>query len=128
MPATPEREPPADPFSRLPDGATVTGASGARLIVLAGDIRARGLVKDNRSEASKALVSEVDSHTHTAGSDSANLEDQVNRVAEVWAEEQQKRDGQAGGPGGTGQSGSRPRRRRGGARPAAGAGGHPDPR
>lgn len=68
----------------------VAGASGARLIVLAGDIRARGLVKDNLSEASKALVSEVDSHTHTAGSDSANLEDQVNqRVAEVWAEEQQ---------------------------------------
>ena len=68
----------------------VASASGARLIVLAGDIRARGLVKDNLSEASQALLSEVDSHTHTAGAASANLEDQVNRhVAEVWAEEQQ---------------------------------------
>ena len=68
----------------------VARASGARLIVLAGDIRARGLVKDNLSEASQALVSEVDSHTHTGGADSANLEDQVNqRVAELWAEEQQ---------------------------------------
>lgn len=68
----------------------VAVASGARLIVLAGDIRARGLVKDNLSEASQALLSEVDSHTHTAGADSANLEDHVNQhVAEVWAEEQQ---------------------------------------
>ena len=68
----------------------VASASGARLIVLAGDIRARGLVKDNLSEASRALVSEVDSHTHTGGADSANLEDHVSQhVAEVWAEEQQ---------------------------------------
>jgi len=68
----------------------LASASGARLIVLAGDIRARGLVKDNLSEASQALVSEVDSHTHTAGADGANLEDHVNQhVAEVWAEEQQ---------------------------------------
>ncbi|MGN7202346.1 baeRF2 domain-containing protein [Arthrobacter sp. SAFR-044] len=67
----------------------VASSSGARLIVLAGDVRARGLVKDNLSEASRTLVSEVDSHTHTAGADSANLEDQVNRhVAELWAEEQ----------------------------------------
>ena len=68
----------------------VASASGARLIVLAGDIRARGLVKDNLSEASRSLVSEVDSHTHTGGADSANLEDHVSQhVAEVWAEEQQ---------------------------------------
>ena len=68
----------------------VASASGARLIVLAGDIRARGLVKDNLSEASRALVSEVDSHTHTGGAESANLEDHVSQhVAEVWAEEQQ---------------------------------------
>lgn len=65
-------------------------SSGARLIVLAGDIRARGLVKENLSEASRAVLSEVDSHTHTAGADRADLEDQVNqRVAEVWAGEQQ---------------------------------------
>ncbi|UTT69651.1 hypothetical protein NMQ03_00235 [Arthrobacter sp. DNA4] len=68
----------------------VARASGARLIVLAGDIRARGLVKDNLSEAGRALVSEVESHTHTAGAGSANLEDHVNQhVAELWAEEQQ---------------------------------------
>jgi hypothetical protein len=68
----------------------VARSSGARLIVLAGDIRARGLVKENLSEASMALVSEVDSHTHTAGADSADLEDQVKaRVSEVWAAEQQ---------------------------------------
>jgi hypothetical protein len=68
----------------------VASAGGARLIVLAGDIRARGLVRENLSEAGRALLSEVDSHTHTAGADSANLEDQVSqRVAEVWAEEQQ---------------------------------------
>ena len=68
----------------------VAGANGVRLIVIAGDIRARGLVKDNLSEASKAMVSEVDSHTHTGGADSADLEDQVNRrVAEVWAAGQQ---------------------------------------
>lgn len=68
----------------------VASSSGARLIVLAGDIRARGLVKENLSEASRALLSEVDSHTHTAGAESADLEDQVNKhVAEVWAEERQ---------------------------------------
>lgn len=68
----------------------VASSSGARLIVLAGDIRARGLVKENLSEAGRALLSEVDSHTHTAGADSANLEDQVKQhVAEVWAAEQQ---------------------------------------
>ena len=68
----------------------VASSSGARLIVLAGDIRARGLVKDNLAEASRSLVSEVDSHTHTAGADSANLADEVNeRVARLWAGEQQ---------------------------------------
>ena len=64
--------------------------SGARLVVLAGDIHARGLVQEQLSKATQALVSMVDSHTHTAGADSTKLEDQVNqRVAEVWAGEQQ---------------------------------------
>ncbi|NUT72459.1 Vms1/Ankzf1 family peptidyl-tRNA hydrolase [Pseudarthrobacter sp. C4D7] len=68
----------------------VARSSGARLIVLAGDIRARGLVKDNLSEAGRSLVAEVDSHTHTAGAQSAHLEDQVNKhVAELWSQEQQ---------------------------------------
>lgn len=68
----------------------VAGSSGARLIVLAGDIHARRLVQEQLSKASQALVSVVDSHTHTAGADHSLLEDQVNqRVAEQWATEQQ---------------------------------------
>lgn len=68
----------------------VVSSSGARLIVLAGDIRARGLVQEQLSQASQAIVSVVDSHTHTAGADSGLLEDQVNqRVAELWATAQQ---------------------------------------
>ncbi|NUP58808.1 MAG: hypothetical protein HOQ06_04960 [Pseudarthrobacter sp.] len=68
----------------------IVSDSGARLIVLAGDVRARGLVQEQLSKASQAMVSVVESHTHTAGAESANLEDQVNqRVAEVWASEQQ---------------------------------------
>ncbi|MHC6593898.1 baeRF2 domain-containing protein [Arthrobacter sp. C152] len=64
--------------------------SGARLIVLAGDIRARGLVQQQLAEASRALVAEVDSHTHTSGAGSGLLEEQVSRhVAEVWAAGQQ---------------------------------------
>jgi hypothetical protein len=69
----------------------VVGSSGARLIVLAGDIHARRLVQEQLSKASQALVSMIDSHTHTAGADETLLEDQVNqRVAEQWAAEQQE--------------------------------------
>jgi hypothetical protein len=68
----------------------VVSSSGARLVVLAGDIHARRLVQEQLSKASQALVSVVDSHTHTAGADPSLLEDQVNqRVAEQWASEQQ---------------------------------------
>jgi hypothetical protein len=69
----------------------VVSSSGARLVVLAGDIHARRLVQEQLSKASQALVSVIDSHTHTAGADNALLEDQVNqRVAEQWATEQQE--------------------------------------
>jgi hypothetical protein len=69
----------------------VVSSSGARLVVLAGDIHARRLVQEQLSKASQALVSVVDSHTHTAGADPSLLEDQVNqRVAEQWATEQQE--------------------------------------
>lgn len=69
----------------------VVSSSGARLVVLAGDIHARRLVQEQLSKASQALVSVIDSHTHTAGADKALLEDQVNqRVAEQWATEQQE--------------------------------------
>ncbi|MEW1810727.1 Vms1/Ankzf1 family peptidyl-tRNA hydrolase [Pseudarthrobacter phenanthrenivorans] len=65
-------------------------AGRVRLIVLAGDVHARGLVQGQLSKAAQSLVSMVDSHTHTAGADSADLTDQVNqRVAGLWAEEQQ---------------------------------------
>jgi hypothetical protein len=68
----------------------VVGSSGARLVVLAGDIHARRLVQEQLSKSTQALVSVVDSHTHTAGADESLLEDQVNqRVAERWASEQQ---------------------------------------
>jgi hypothetical protein len=68
----------------------IVSDNGARLVVLAGDIRARGLVQDQLSKATQALVSVVDSHTHTAGADGTLLTDQVNqRVAEQWAAEQQ---------------------------------------
>ncbi|TLM88306.1 Vms1/Ankzf1 family peptidyl-tRNA hydrolase [Pseudarthrobacter sp. NamE5] len=69
----------------------LVGSSGARLVVLAGDIHARRLVQEQLSKATQALVSVVDSHTHTAGADQSLLEDQVNqRVAEQWATEQQE--------------------------------------
>jgi hypothetical protein len=49
-----------------------------------------GLCRKQLSKASQALVSVVDSRTHTAGADQSLLEDQVNqRVAEQWASEQQ---------------------------------------
>lgn len=68
----------------------IVGESGARLVVLAGDIRARGLVQDQLSKSTQAMVSVIDSHTHTAGADETLLTDQVNqRVAEQWAAEQQ---------------------------------------
>jgi stalled ribosome rescue protein Dom34 len=69
----------------------VVSSSGARLVVLAGDIHARRLVQEQLSKATQVLVSVIDSHTHTAGADDTLLEDQVNqRVAEQWASEQQE--------------------------------------
>lgn len=65
-------------------------SSGARLLVLAGDVRARGLVQDQLSEASRELLTIVESHTHTGGADQDVLSEQVNeRVALQWAAEQQ---------------------------------------
>jgi hypothetical protein len=65
--------------------------SNARLLVLAGDIRARQLVADQLSEASKAALSVVDSHTLAAGSDREKFEAEVSSlVAQQWAEDQQQ--------------------------------------
>ncbi|WP_309074682.1 Vms1/Ankzf1 family peptidyl-tRNA hydrolase [Paenarthrobacter sp.] len=67
----------------------VVRENSARLLVLAGDIRARQLVADQLSEASKAILSLVDSHTLAAGSDREKFEDEVNSlVAQQWATEQ----------------------------------------
>ena len=68
----------------------IVDSSGARLIVLAGDVRARGLVQDQLAEAHKKLVSMLDSHTHTGGSHHEGFEDQVQeRLALLWAAEQE---------------------------------------
>ena len=65
--------------------------SGARLVVLAGDIRARGLVEEQLSKATQPLVSVVDANTRAGGSESADLEEQVGaRVAEALARRQQQ--------------------------------------
>jgi hypothetical protein len=63
----------------------------ARLLVLAGDIRARQLVADQLSEASKAILRTVDSHTLAAGSDREKFDDEIDSlVAEQWAADQQQ--------------------------------------
>ncbi|WP_457963336.1 hypothetical protein M1E17_18110 [Arthrobacter sp. D1-29] len=68
----------------------VIRTSGARLLVLAGDIRARGLVEEQLSDASRALLTVIESHTHTGGADRDAFNDQVDeRVAQQWAQEQQ---------------------------------------
>lgn len=69
----------------------VAGSSGARLIILAGDVRARALVTDQLSKASQAMVEQVDSHTHTEGDNPEDLNARVSSlVAEKWATEQQE--------------------------------------
>ncbi|MBD8042642.1 hypothetical protein H9638_02330 [Arthrobacter sp. Sa2BUA2] len=69
----------------------IVDSSGARLIVLAGDVRARGLVLDQLAEAHKGLVSMIDSHPRPAGTSNGHFEDEVQeRVALFWAEEQEQ--------------------------------------
>ncbi|MCG2624844.1 hypothetical protein LVY72_23420 [Arthrobacter sp. I2-34] len=68
----------------------VVRATKARLLIVAGDIRARELVVDQLAEASRAIVSTVDSHTRTGGADREALRTEISkRVAEVWARQQQ---------------------------------------
>ncbi|WP_423184672.1 Vms1/Ankzf1 family peptidyl-tRNA hydrolase [Arthrobacter sp. NyZ413] len=65
--------------------------SDAKLLILAGDVRARGLVQEQLADASRTLLRTVDSHTHTGGADPGALDDQVEQlVAEQWATEQQR--------------------------------------
>ncbi|NKX51805.1 hypothetical protein HER39_14770, partial [Arthrobacter deserti] len=68
----------------------IVRATKARLLVIAGDIRARELVADQLSEESRAILSTVDSHTRTGGADREALKTEVSkRIAEVWARQQQ---------------------------------------
>ncbi|MFJ4209451.1 Vms1/Ankzf1 family peptidyl-tRNA hydrolase [Paenarthrobacter sp. NPDC089675] len=63
----------------------------AKLVILSGDIRARQLVADQLSEAAKAVLSTIDSHTLAPGSDREKFDDEVNSlVARQWAEEQRR--------------------------------------
>ncbi|MEE2569238.1 Vms1/Ankzf1 family peptidyl-tRNA hydrolase [Pseudarthrobacter sp. J64] len=65
--------------------------SRARMIVLAGDVRARSMVQDQLSKAGQALVEHVESHTHTGGDNPEDLRDRVSSlVAEKWATGQQE--------------------------------------
>ncbi|MFI7483868.1 Vms1/Ankzf1 family peptidyl-tRNA hydrolase [Kocuria sp. M1R5S2] len=67
----------------------VVADSGAQLVVLAGDLRARGLVEEQLSKASRAMLSVVDANTRAEGSKSADFDHQVEeRVAEVIAHRQ----------------------------------------
>ncbi|KPN16328.1 MULTISPECIES: Vms1/Ankzf1 family peptidyl-tRNA hydrolase [Arthrobacter] len=69
----------------------VVDSSGARLIVLAGDVRARGLVRDQLAEAHKPLVSMIDSHMPESRTGRRAFEDKVQeRIALLWAAEQEQ--------------------------------------
>ncbi|WP_019484110.1 MULTISPECIES: baeRF2 domain-containing protein [unclassified Arthrobacter] len=65
--------------------------SRAKLLILAGDIRARNLVAEQLSEASRAILSVVESHTRTDGADRDAFAREVSsRVAACVAGEQQQ--------------------------------------
>ncbi|MBG6179351.1 baeRF2 domain-containing protein [Arthrobacter sp. CAN_A1] len=67
----------------------VVRSSRARLLIVAGDIRARNLVAEQLSEASKTLLSVIESHTRTDGADRDAFARQVaSRVADCIASEQ----------------------------------------
>lgn len=61
----------------------------ARLLLIAGDIRARNLVADQVSEASRSILTVIDTHSRTDGADRAAFARKVEeRVAESIAEHQ----------------------------------------
>ncbi|WAP50639.1 Vms1/Ankzf1 family peptidyl-tRNA hydrolase [Arthrobacter sp. ATA002] len=67
----------------------IVDSSGARLIALAGDVRARGLVQDQLAEAHKPLVSMIDSEPRPEDSHQQMFEDKVQElIALQWAAEQ----------------------------------------
>lgn len=69
----------------------IVDSSGARLIVLAGDVRARGLVQDQLAEAHKPLVTTIDSEPRPEDSHQQMFQDKVQeRIALQWAAEQEQ--------------------------------------
>ncbi|MCC3278444.1 hypothetical protein LJ754_04630 [Arthrobacter sp. zg-Y40] len=69
----------------------IVDSSGARLIVLAGDVRARGLVRDQLAEGHKPLVSMIDSELRPEDPHQQQFEDEVQeRLALQWAAEQEQ--------------------------------------
>ncbi|MET1035015.1 MAG: hypothetical protein ABWX68_07270 [Arthrobacter sp.] len=74
----------ADELARHID--EVARDSGARLVVVSGDVKARELVVSQLSDATRALTAELDVHSRTGGADPASVETAVQaRVAEVLA-------------------------------------------
>ncbi|MBP3042984.1 hypothetical protein KKR91_08195 [Arthrobacter jiangjiafuii] len=69
----------------------IVDSSGARLIVLAGDVRARSLVRDEIAEAHRSLVSMLDAKTRTGGPHQDQFQDRVQElIALRWAAEQEQ--------------------------------------
>lgn len=69
----------------------VVRGSHAKLLILAGDIRARNLVAEQLSEASRAVLTVIESHTRTDGADREAFAQEVSaRVAACIAGEQQR--------------------------------------
>ncbi|GAB3551065.1 hypothetical protein GCM10027404_19470 [Arthrobacter tumbae] len=67
----------------------VVRSSRARLLVVAGDIRARNLVAEQLSEQSKDVLTVVESHSRTEGADKEAYAQEINkRVAECIARRQ----------------------------------------
>ena len=67
----------------------VVRSSRARLLVVAGDIRARNLVAEQLSEQSKDILTVVESHSRTEGADKEAYAQEINkRVAECIARRQ----------------------------------------
>ncbi|MCU1512053.1 MAG: hypothetical protein JWO34_1893 [Arthrobacter sp.] len=65
--------------------------SGARVLILAGDVRARQLVQEQLAEASRAVLTVVESHTRAPGADREAFNAQIEeRVAEQWAADQEQ--------------------------------------
>lgn len=64
--------------------------AGARVVVLAGDVRAREKLTDSISSDVKDMLLEVDAHTRAAGSDQHTLDEAVHRHLESLAEAEER--------------------------------------